>query len=228
MTRNRFLVIAVAAVMIVGCNRHRETRTENEQTGGIGTAGTDRNNITRSDTDFVHDTATANISLIELGTMAAEHAADNQVKEFGQLMNDAHTPAANQLKAIAAENSIEWPSELDQKYRDERDHLMQKQGADFDRPYISFTVDTHKILIDELESRIDKKNLAQWKTDYDNRAAGRPVSERSAELAIVPTASDNPVTMKINAWAAAVYPAEYAHLVTARAIDTALKARPTN
>jgi predicted outer membrane protein len=224
MRRNRFLVIAVAAVVIVGCNRHRETRTENEQTGGIGTAGTDRNN----DKDFVHDTAMANISLIELGTMAAEHAADNQVAEFGQLMNDAHTPAANQLKAVAAENSIEWPSELDQKYRDERDTLMGKQGPDFDRQYISFTVDTHKDLVNKLESRVDKKNLAQWKADYDDRAAGRPVTERGAELAIVPAASDNPVTMKINAWAAAVYPTEYAHLVSARAIDTALKARPTN
>jgi predicted outer membrane protein len=228
MTRNRFLVIAVAAVMIVGCNRHRETRTENEQTGAIGTAGSDRNNVAHTDKDFVHDTAMADISLIELGTMAAEHAADDQVKEFGQLMNDAHTPAANQLKAIAAENSIEWPSELDHKYRDERDNLMGQQGADFDRKYISFTVDTHKDLVDKLESRVDKKNLSQWKADYDDRAAGRSVSPRGAELAIIPAASDNPVTMKINAWAAAVYPSEYAHLVSARAIDTALKARPTN
>ena len=228
MTRNRFLVIAVAAVVIVGCNRHRETRTESGQTGGIGTAGTDRNNVARSDKDFVHDTAMANISLIELGTMAAEHAADDQVKEFGQLMDDAHTPAANQLKAVAAEHSIEWPSELDQKYRDERDKLMGKQGADFDREYISFTVDTHNYLVDKLESRIDRKNLAQWKADYDDRAAGRAVSARGAEFAIIPAASDNPVTMKINAWAAAVYPTEYAHLVSARAIDTALKARPTN
>ncbi|HEX7792819.1 MAG TPA: DUF4142 domain-containing protein [Vicinamibacterales bacterium] len=228
MRRNRLLVIAVAAVVIVGCNRHRETRTENEQTGGIGTAGTDRNTVARSDKDFVHDTAMADISLIELGTMAAEHAADSQVKEFGQLMNDAHTPAANQLKAIAAEHSLEWPSELDQKYRDERDDLNRKQGADFDRAYISFTVDTHNVLVDKLESRIDKKNLSQWKADYDDRAAGRPVSERGAEFAIVPAASDHPVTMKINAWAAAVYPAEYAHLVSARAIDTTLKARPTN
>jgi putative membrane protein len=228
MTRNRFLVIAAAAVVIVGCNRHTETRTENGQTRGIGTAGSDRNNVSRSDQDFVHDAAMADISLIELGTMAAEHAADDQVKEFGQLMNDAHTPAANQLKAIAAGNSIEWPSELDQKYRDERDNLMRKQGAEFDRAYISFTVDTHKDLIEKLESRIDQKNLSQWKSDYDDRAAGRAMSERGTELAIIPEASDNPVTMKINAWAAAVYPSEYAHLVSARAIDTALKARPTN
>jgi putative membrane protein len=228
MTRNRFLVIAAAAVVIVGCNRHRETRAENGRTGGIGTAGTEQSTVTRSDKDFIHDTAMANISLIELGTMAAEHAADDHVKEFGQLMNDAHTQATNQLKAVAAENSIAWPWELDQKYRDERDNLMGKQGADFDRQYISFTADTHKDLVDKLEPRIDKKNLAQWKADYDDRAAGRAVTERRAELAIVPAATDNPVTMKINAWAAAVYPTEYAHLVSARAIDTALKARPTN
>jgi putative membrane protein len=228
MTRNRFLVIAVAAVVIVGCNRHRESRTESGQTGGIGTAGTEQNNVTRSDRDFVHDTAMANISIIELGTMAAERAADDQVKKFGQLMNDAHTPPTNQLKAVAAENGIEWPSELDRKYRDERDTLMKKQGADFDRDYVSFTVDAHKDLVNTLESRIDKKDLADWKADYDDRAAGRAVRERGAEIAIVPISSDNPVTMKINAWAAAVYPTEYAHLVSAKAIEAAVKARPTN
>jgi hypothetical protein len=170
----------------------------------------------------------ANISIIELGTMAAERAADDQVKKFGQLMNDAHTPPTNQLKAIAAENSIEWPSELDRTYRDERDTMMKKQGADFDRDYLSFTVDAHKDLVDKLESRIDKKDLDDWKADYEDRAAGRAVRPRGAEIAIVPASSDNPVTMKINAWAAAVYPTEYAHLVSAKAIENAVRARPTN
>lgn len=228
MTRNRCLVIAVAAVVIVGCNRHRETRTESGRTGGIGTAGTEENNVARSDKDFVRDTAVDNISVIELGTMAAARAADDQVKKFGQLMNDEHTPPTNQLKAIAAGNSIEWPSELDRKYRDERDSLNKKQGADFDREYISFTVDAHKDLIDKLESRVDKRNLADWKADYDDRAAGRAVTERGAEFAIIPAPSDNPVTMTINTWAAAVYATEYAHLVTAKAIENALRARSTN
>ena len=226
MTRNRFLVIAVATVAIVGCNRQRETRTESGQTGGIGTAGTEQNHAS-GDKDFVHDVAAANISIIELGTMAAERAADDQVKNFGQLMNDAHTPPTNQLKAVAAENSIEWPSELDRKYRDERDRLA-KPAADFDRDYISFTIDAHKDLVDKLESRIDKKDLAEWKADYDDRVAGRAVRERAQEIAIVPAPSDNPVTMKINTWAATVYPTEYAHLVAAKAIETALKARPTH
>jgi len=228
MTRNRLLVIAVAAVVVAGCNRQRETRTESTQTRGIGTAGTEQDNVTRGDDYFVHDMAAANISVIELGTMAAERAVDDQVKKFGQLMNDAHTPPTNQLKMIAAGNSIEWPSELDRKYHDERDSLNAKQGAEFDRAYMAFTVEVHKDLVEGLESRIDKTDLAEWKADYDDRAAGRAVTEPGAEVAIMPAPSDDPVTMKINAWAAAVYPAEYAHLVSAKAIDAALRARPTN
>lgn len=228
MMRNRFLIVAVAAVAIAGCNRHKETRTENAPATGVGTAGSEQNNVTRVDKDFVHDAATANISIIELGTMAAERAQDDQVKKFGQMMNDAHTSSTNELKTIAADNSIEWPAELDQKYRDERDRLANKQGADFDREYISFTVDAHKDLLDKLESRLDGKSLAEWKANYDDLAAGGTATQPGAEVTIAPASSDNPVTMKLNAWAAAVYPTEYAHLVSARAIDNALKAKPTN
>jgi uncharacterized protein DUF4142 len=60
-----------------------------------------------------------------------------QVKKFGQMMVDDDTSAGDKLKALASENGIEWPSQLDPKYQNKRDDLAKKQSAEFDRDYIA-------------------------------------------------------------------------------------------
>ncbi len=45
---------------------------------------------------------------------------------------------------------------------------------------------------------------------------------------VVPERSDDPVTQRINAWAADTYPVAYAHLQAAKDLKDALKKRSTN
>jgi len=232
MTRNQFLVIALAASTMVGCNRDQGKTADNAvkpDTAAVGTAGAaDTNKAGLGDKDFVQDVAKAGTAEVDLGRVAAEKAIDSQVKKFGQMMVDDHTPAADKLKAIAADASIEWPAELDGKFKDKSDDLAKKSGIDFDHDYMAFMVDAHQDLVDKLESRIDKSTLAQWKTDMKDRPAGQTVEEKGKTVVIVPEKSDNPITMRINEWAATVYPTAYAHLEAAKTLDNTIKKRHTN
>ena len=81
-------------------------------------------------------------------------------------------------------------------------------------------VDGHKDLIDQLEHRIDKKTLDQWKIGMKGKTtvAGRTI-------AILPDRSDDPTTMRVNQLAADIYPTVYAHLEAAKAIESSLKKR---
>ena len=160
-----------------------------------------------------------------LGPVAAARPDDGGttlVKKFGQMVVEDHTAAGANLKAVASENGIEWPPELDSGHRHKRDELGKKQASDFDRDYIAYMVDAHEDVAGKLESRLDKKSLAEWKADFDG-IAGKKVRERGGAVAIVPENSDNPVTLRINEWAAAVYPVVYIHLESAKSIDRALK-----
>jgi putative membrane protein len=232
MKRNQFLVIALACSLAGACNRdhaNQAANAPNPDTGAVGTAGTaDKNKPGLGDKDFVQDTAKAGTAEIELGRMAAEKAIDGQVKKFGQMMVDDHSPAADKLKAIATDTGIEWPAELDGKFKDKSDDLAKKQGIDFDHDYMAFMVDAHQDLVDKLESRIDKDTLSKWKTDMKDHPAGKTVEEKGKTVVIVPEKSDNAVTMRINEWAAAVYPTAYAHLEAAKTLDNAIKKRHTN
>ena len=89
-------------------------------------------------------------------------------------------------------------------------------------------VDTHQDLVDKLESRIDKENLAEYKAEMKDRAAGKTVQEKGKVIAIVPEKSDNPVTISVNQWAADTYPIAAAHLEAARTLRDGLKGGTTH
>ena len=228
MKRTGILSIALAAVVVAGCDSNRRATNTSGDPAAVGTAGeADRNKVSNSDKDFVQETTIANMAEVELGRMAGERSTNAEVKKFGQMMVDDHTAAGDQLKAMATQHNIPTPTALDDKHRDLRDKLAKLQGAEFDREYMSAMVEGHEAVADKLESRIDKADLAKWKTEMADRLSGKKVEERGQVIAVLPEKSDNVVTMSINQWAAEAYPTVKAHLDAAKTIDSALKKNTT-
>ena len=224
MKRMAILVVAAVTTFGIGCNTDR--RSNSADNPAVGTSG--RTDVSRGDLDFVKDLTIANMAEIELGRMAAERAANAEVKRFGQMMVDDHTVAGNKLKPIATEHSIPMPTELDDKHRDLRERLSKLQGAEFDREYIKAMVDGHGDVIDKLESRIDKERLAEYKAKYENRDTGRKTSEDIKVDALVPEKSDDRVTISVNQWAAESYPVVYGHLQKAKVLNEVIRKALTN
>ena len=80
----------------------------------------------------------------------------------------------------------------------------------------------HQDLAAKLESRLDVKSLAEWKTAAAGRTQGKTLPEPKVEMADVqvrPNTSDNEITMKLNQWAADTYPVAQKHLDTARTLE---------
>jgi putative membrane protein len=227
MKRMGFLSIALAAVVAVGCDTTKRTDVTSNPPA-VGTAGeTDRSKASNGDADFVKDMSIAGMAEVELGKMAAERASNAEVKKFGQMMVRDHTAAANKLKAVASQHNIPVPTTLDDKHQELRDKLAGLRGAEFDRQYMSAMVDGHESVADKLESRIDKNDLAKWKTETTDAASGKKVTERVSATSVFPEKSDNAVTMSINEWAAQTYPTVQAHYQSAKAIDGSLTKQTT-
>jgi len=217
--------LAVAAVLAAGCNQH--TGTANGS-GTVGTSGRADNNVSRGDNDFVHDVSGMNAAEIDLSRLALEHSASPDVKKFAQMMVDAHTAAGDKLSGVAAQNAINAPATLDDTHRSLHEKLAGRQGLDFDRDYIDAMVDDHEKLVDKLESRIDRSTLSKYKADTDARATDKTPQVDVKAQSVVPEKSDDPVTQRINAWAADTYPDAYAHLQAAKALKDTLKKRSTD
>jgi putative membrane protein len=226
-----FLALALMAGLTLGCNRGSQNTAANTPAatpGAVGTAGASEKGVPRADQTFVNDVAGMNMAEVDLSRLAAEKSATPDVKKFARMLVDEHTAAGDKLKTLASEQSIDVPAQLDDKDRDRHDKLAQEHGIDFDRDYIDAMIDGHKDLLNKLESRIDKEGLDRSKTEANPPASGKTVSEKGHTVAIVPEKSDNPVTARVNQWAADTYSAAAAHLDRAKALKDELKKRSTD
>ena len=116
---------------------------------------------------------------------------------------------------------------MDDDHRDKAEELGKKKGMDFDRDYADAMVDGHQAFVDKLESRVDKDTLAEWKAKNVDPASGKKMEGKAEAISIVPEKSDNPVTLSLNEWAAATYPAAFAHLQAAKDLQKGVKRRTT-
>jgi len=92
---------------------------------------------------------------VELGKLAAQKAASDAVKQFGQKMVDDHTKANDQLKQVAGKENITIPDSLDSKHQSRIDKLSKLSGPDFDRAYIKDQVKDHKQDVSEFKTEAD-------------------------------------------------------------------------
>ena len=233
MKRIGFLSFAVAATLTAGCSGTKDqargqVKNTDPVTAGTRGAAVDDGRVvavdiaTQDAKDFIRHLATVNMAEIDLAKLAADRGTAADVKKFAQMMIDDHSASRDKLDALASDLKIDPPGELDDKHRDQRDKLAKQTGADFDREYASAMVDGHKDLVDQLEPRIEKKALEQWKVEMNGRTTAP-----GATVPIRPDPSDNQTTMRINQFAADIYPTAHAHLEAARALESSLKKRHT-
>jgi putative membrane protein len=195
------LALVCAVALTAACNSNR---TANREAGTTGTAGA---GVSNSDKNFVSDQLSDGMAEIELAKVARDHAANADVKQFAQMMIDDHTKAGDQLKQIATRNSIPVETKIDNKHQNLMDKLSKLNGADFDKEYMSATVDDHQDAVSDLRSRVN-----------ENRSASDRLTGKNPEnpAAVKPEQSDNRVTMSINEWAANTLPTVERHLDRAK------------
>jgi putative membrane protein len=219
--------LAMAAMLTAGCSGRNETTTANGTAGTAGTAGRVESNVSSGDRDFVKDVSSMNAAEVDLSRVAVDRASSPDVKKFAQMMVDEHTAAGDKLSGVAVQNSIDAPATVDDSHRSLHENLAGKQGLDFDRDYIDAMVDDHQDLVDKLESRIDRDTLSKYKTTADQQTTDKEPKVEVKAQTVLPEKSDDPVTQRINAWAADTYPAAYAHLQAAKSLKDTLKKRAT-
>jgi len=96
------------------------------------------------DQAWVTKVAQGGMAEVELGKLATEKAASDEVKKFGQRMVDDHSKANNELKTLAQNKKITLPADIGPKEKALRDRLTKLSGAAFDRAYMQAMLADHR------------------------------------------------------------------------------------
>jgi putative membrane protein len=119
-------------------------QSDNGSSASHKRAGSVHTSVTAPDKKFVRDAAEGGLAEVELGKLATEKASSEEVKKFGQRMQDDHSKANDELKQLASSKGISLPEELSAKDKALKDRLSNLSGAQFDKVYMNNMVADHK------------------------------------------------------------------------------------
>jgi len=103
------------------------------------------------DSEFAIKAALGGMAEVQLGQLAAQKAANPDVKAFGQQMAVEHGKANDQLKAVATQERMTLPAMLDAGQAAALSTLQRLSGAAFDKAYVKNMLKEHSEDVKEFQ-----------------------------------------------------------------------------
>lgn len=136
--------------------------------------------LSRGDQSFIKEAAGGGMLEVQLGKLAADKAASQQVKDFGKKMERDHSKVNSEIKTLASANNIQIADKLEGKNKSTYDRLAKLSGERFDREYMKAMIDDHKADVDTFKKQADKADNADVK-QFASKTL--PTLEQHLELA---------------------------------------------
>lgn len=106
---------------------------------------------TAADHKFVMFAAMGGMAEVEMGRLAAQKGASEDVRQFGRRMADEHARANEELTRVASSKGMTPPATLDAKHRAAVQKMSAMSGDKFDREYARMMVSDHKKAVGEFQ-----------------------------------------------------------------------------
>ena len=98
----------------------------------------------RADQAFLDDAVQGDLSEINMGKLAQKNGQNQDVKNFGQMLEQDHSQHLQKAKQQAQQIGATPPSEPNAKQKKMYDHLSSLSGRQFDRQFAEDMANDHK------------------------------------------------------------------------------------
>ncbi len=136
-----------------GGTQNSNAGSQNSNAGGHagGHGGDHGSGRMTADARFVMFAAMGSTAEIEMGRLAVQKGASEDVRQFGQRMIDDHTRSNEELMRLASPKGITPPTALDAKHQAAMRKMSALTGERFDREYAKMMVNDHKKTVSEFQ-----------------------------------------------------------------------------
>lgn len=112
----------------------------------------------KTDQTFVKKAIEGNLAEVQMGKLAEQKGASDQVRNFGQMLQSDHATNNQKAMALAQSLNVTPPSGPNAEQKRSYDRLSKLSGAQFDREFAKAMVSDHKKDIREFQSEAKSKN----------------------------------------------------------------------
>lgn len=165
-------VAAVSAIAAAQQGTGSSTLGASNQTASSATGSS----LCAADRKFIREAAEGGMAEVELGQLAVQKAASDDVRKFGQRMADDHGKANDKLKELAASKGITLPQGPNSKQEATKERLAKLSGEQFDKAYMRDMLSDHK------------KDIAAFRSES---TLGRDSDVKSFASTSLPTLQDH-------------------------------------
>lgn len=149
MTRAKLPMLLAASALALGIAAcaPENPAAEAKSTGEVAVDGNttvDTANVDSGVKNFVENVALSDMYEVEASKIALERSQVQAVKDYAQMMVDAHTATTAELKPLAAAASVAPPTALDNDHMNKLEDLRKASVQDFDDKYIDQQTDAHE------------------------------------------------------------------------------------
>jgi putative membrane protein len=145
------LAAAALSLGLTACgepeNPASEATTTMPETTANG-AATDTAGVDAETTNYVEKAAVSDMYEIESSRLALERSTVQPVKDFAQMMIDAHTATSTEMSGLVSGAGIMPPTALDNDHMGKMDQLREASAEDFDDRYIDQQTAAHEAALD--------------------------------------------------------------------------------
>jgi putative membrane protein len=141
------LLAASALALGIAACAPENPAAEAKSTGEVAVDGNttvDTANVDAGVKNFVEKVALSDMFEIEASKIALERSQVQAVKDYAQMMVDAHTATTAELTPLAAAASVAPPTALDNDHMNKLEDLRKASVADFDDKYIDQQTEAHE------------------------------------------------------------------------------------
>lgn len=165
----KLLIIVVAGSFAAGCGNDNNSEKTNKDTAKAATdvniapnptSTLEDSNSNKMDAsiapatvpdEFVNNAVKGGMMEVTLGKLAQANSSNDDIKEYGRMLERDHEAANNQLKAVAQAEHIAIPVAMADEQNMHINHLQNLKGIEFDKAFIAMMVDDHSKNIDEFK-----------------------------------------------------------------------------
>jgi putative membrane protein len=135
------------------------------QTSTTKTATAATTKLASMDRTFIAKAAMGGMAEVELGQLAKDKAESQDVKDFASRMVEDHGKANDELKGLADQKNVKFPTTIDKAHRSAKSMLEKTTGAAFDKAYMRDMVKDHTKDVAEFKKAVDHAkdpDLKSW------------------------------------------------------------------
>ena len=124
--------------------------------------------LSRGERKFLSKAAQGGMAEVQLGQLAQEKAASDEVKQIGEKLVEDHSQANDQVQQIAMAKGVDLPKDISGKHKSAVKRLSKLSGQEFDREFLRYQLEHHREDIREFEKTADKAENPEVKEFASN------------------------------------------------------------